>query len=260
MSIIQGTGRGGAREFYDYPIEQSLRFDGTSSYLSRTPTTAGNRRTWTWSGWVKLAAIDSGGELFGVETVNGSTYTDIKINNSNKIFLDSYGSTSELQARLYTNAVFRDTSAWYHIVGVLDTSNETASDRAIIYVNGVRQDATISDGFSLSANLMINTANEHRIGAHPLGNEGYLNGYLANIQFIDGQALDASYFGETKDDIWIPKTFDGTSSTGGSTVSTDYGTNGFLLDFSSISGTTINDTAPIDTNHSSANNWTATGF
>ena len=155
---------------------------------------------------------------------------------------------------------FRDTSAWYHIVVSYDTrSSVTSENRVKLFVNGTQVGtATISpvDDFSVQ---LFRSGVVGYIADNTAGRTLF-SGYLANIQFIDGQALDPYFFGETKDDIWIPKTFDGTSSTGGSTVSTDYGTNGFLLDFSSISGTTINDTAPIDTNHSSANNWTATGF
>jgi len=253
MSIIQGTAKGGSTGFYDYPIGDSLRFDG-SSYLSRTPTTAGNRKTWTWSGWVKLGVISSSmGWLFGAD---GQTAIYISDGSNSNLRVNGAGSGDTATA-----SRLRDPSAWYSIVVSVDTTNATAADRLKIYINGVRvTDFDYNTNPTLDADTIVNSTNGHSMGYRYWVPDQAFNGYLAEVNFIDGQALDASYFGETKGDIWIPKTFDGTSSTGGSTVSTDYGTNGFLLDFSSISGTTINDTAPIDTNHSSANNWTATGF
>ena len=254
MSIIQGTAKGGSTgEFYDYPIGDSFRFDGTSSYLSRTPSTAGNRKTWTWSGWVKRGNIGLERGIFSVGASAANFALFFHSSDQLRIW------TNNGNASIYTNAVYRDLSAWYHIV--LQSSN--VSPYFNLYVNGEKITSFSLDGratYPSTNDTEVNSIDTHRLGAWYNGALQTFNGYLANIQFIDGQALDASYFGETKDDIWIPKTFDGTSSTGGSTVSTDYGTNGFLLDFSSISGTTINDTAPIDTNHSSANNWTATGF
>jgi hypothetical protein len=253
MSIIQGTAKGGSTGFYDFPIGDSLRFDG-SSYLSRTPTTVGNRRTWTWSGWVKRTSTSTGAEVL-FQAGAGSNYIWFLYSANNLYIQQNPSSTIELR----TTQVFRDVGAWGHIVLAVDTNQSSGSDRVKLYFNGAQ--ITSFDVSTSNQNLdtYVNNTDTHIIGTNAGFNADYV-GYLANIQLIDGQALDASYFGETKGDIWIPKTFDGTSSTGGSTVSTDYGTNGFLLDFSSISGTTINDTAPIDTNHSSANNWTATGF
>jgi hypothetical protein len=254
MSIIQGTGRGVARRFYEFPIEQSLRFDG-SSYLSRTPSTAGNSHTWTWSMWFKLTNLGASYAAFIEAGESGSKYSAFWITNDK---LTAYTYNSGTTIDVISTQVLRDTSSWYHLVIKLDTSSSPA---IVYYLNGVPiTDLDTSTYPTSSSALYVNSANPHYIGDAVITTVDGFKGYLANIQSIDGQALDASYFGETKQDIWIPKTFDGTSSTGGSTVSTDYGTNGFLLDFSSISGTTINDTAPIDTNHSSANNWTATGF
>jgi len=260
MSIIQGTAKGGSTGFYDFPIEDSLRFDG-SSYLSRDVSN-NNGSTYTFSVWLKRH-YTTGGSVLTAGNVTSSIHYH-------------YFSFSEMMTNIHypdfgpggmwlnSAAKFRDSSAWYHAVWVVDCTNSTTADRQKLYVNGERLTDFVTNTFasstSATAGYINSTYSENRIGRAPAGHSGYYAGYMANIQLIDGQALDASYFGETKDDIWIPKTFDGTSSTGGSTVSTDYGTNGFLLDFSSISGTTINDTAPIDTNHSSANNWTATGF
>lgn len=266
MSIIQGTAKSGSTGFYDYPIGDSLRFDG-SSYLSRS-FTGGNQLIHTFSMWVKRATLTPSGHSDMIFSAGASA-------DSNRIFALGYDSTQHLNAWGYSpdafnlrynrksTQVFRDTNAWYHIVLAIDYTNQSGHDRVKLYVNGgqITSFDTQTTNDASSGTSAIGHSYPYYIGRYAYASQPIIKScYMANIQFIDGQALDASYFGETKDDIWIPKTFDGTSSTGGSTVSTDYGTNGFLLDFSSISGTTINDTAPIDTNHSSANNWTATGF
>jgi hypothetical protein len=268
MSIIQGTAKGGSASFYDFPIEQSLRFDG-SSYLSRTPTTTTNssHTTYTYSVWLKYDGKKSGTfPNFAISayssSANNPRHACEFMPDSDEIRI-SFNPSGTTWYESQTNMKFRDSSSWYHIVLAIDMNQSQAVDRAKIYVNSTLATYRLISVPNQYTSLPVNTTNIHYIGSYgnPPTSSTYLyRGYLANIQFIDGQALDASYFGETKDDIWTPKRFDGTSSNGGSTVSTDYGTNGFLLDFSSISGTTINDTAPIDTNHSSANNWTATGF
>ena len=264
MSIIQGTGRGGARGFYDFPIEQSLRFDG-SSYLSKTfSNTQTSNQNMTWSLWVKRSRVANLDCMFSQKGGTTASQRDAVYYDpsSDQLITTKYtGATT--QYILKTNQVFRDLSAWFHLVYVLDLDNGTQSERLRLYINGVEvtQFSTETQpADTTTTSYFGNNSYPAMIGQDANVSSRFFSGYLANIQFIDGQALDASYFGETKQDIWVPKTFDGTSSTGGSTVSTDYGTNGFLLDFNSISGTTINDTAPIDTNHSSANNWTATGF
>jgi len=255
MSLISSSAKvTGSTGFYDYPIEESLRFDGSSylgkTYSASTPTLS----TYTFSLWVKLSTLNQENHFLSFKTTgsNGNESGSFRINPSNKLTVYYQPTTTQ------STQVFRDTSSWYHFV---------FSTNSNVYVNG----QSINNSVSMPPIVLSHHTSSAEGNANAsikigdwwprTSSTNYpLNGYLANIQLIDGQALDASYFGETKDDIWIPKTFDGTSSTGGSTVSTDYGTNGFLLDFSSISGTTINDTAPIDTNHSSANNWTATGF
>jgi len=263
MSIIQGTAKSsGDTDFYDFPIEDSLRFDG-SSYLSWSPTqTSTNQNIWTYSSWVKRVNVDNQLRLYasGVYANDsaGLDLTDIyAAYTDNMLTYWDYTSGSRV-AYVRSYPQLRDTSAWYHI---LVSYNSSSTPKMSFYINGNLL-STYGDQPSQMNHINVGSRTYY-VAADNYGSSVTIRPgtfYLANFQFIDGQALDASYFGETKDDIWVPKTFDGTSSTGGSTVSTDYGTNGFLLDFSSISGTTINDTAPIDTNHSSANNWTATGF
>jgi hypothetical protein len=236
MSIIQGTAKSGgatAESFYDYPIEQSLRFDG-SSYLSRTAT-AGNRGQYTLSMWLKFAipsAVNTGDVSLFAQG-NGTNDTQMLVQGSaNKFwFLDRNGTTSYYQAPGHIN----DTSSWYHVVFEINTSNSTnnsdppaSTDAVRVYINGIPQALSMFAGGTYLIGSGHNTQINHTtystvyISKNPWAASGYFSGYLANIQFIDGQALDASYFGETKQDIWVPKEYTGS-----------YGTNGFRLAFDS---------------------------
>jgi len=229
--IAGASGQGG---FYPYQIEQSLRFnDDDSAYLSRTPASAGNRKTWTWSGWVKRGNIGGARRLMTA----GSSVTD-PIG-----FLG--GDTFQVQSdtsgyNLITTQVFRDTSAWYHFVVALDTTQATSSDRLKIYVNGSQITSFGTSTYpSLNSDSDINNAVIHNIGRRAQTASEYVDGYLAEVNFIDGQALAASDFGETKSGIWVPKAYSGS-----------YGTNGFYLNFS--------DSAAIgDDLSGNGNDWTA---
>jgi hypothetical protein len=163
-----------------------------------------------------------------------------------RLFFSAYSSSG-----LTTNAVFRDVSAWYHIVLAVDTTQATASNRVKMYVNGVQQTFTGSDYPSQNATPFFNTALEHFIGRYanqfmPTGN---FNGYMADINFIDGQQLAASSFGETDADtgVWKPKAYSGS-----------YGTNGFYLKFADNSGTTSTTLGKDSSGNS--NNWTPNNF
>jgi hypothetical protein len=217
MSIIQGTGKSGgvteAASFYDYPIGDSLRFDG-SSYLSRTFGTPTNGNKWVYSYWQKGMA-DSGGCTISAGNYQYGTFVIYEYDWLRfGRFLNGYSWLIE------TDQIFRDPSAWRHIVIVWDTT--LSSNQVKIYVNGNL--ASLRSANHPSSAGDINSAGIHKIGVRVYDNTLGLNGYLANIQLIDGQALDASYFGETKQDIWVPKAYTGS-----------YGTNGFHLDFADSS-------------------------
>jgi hypothetical protein len=273
MSIIQGIAKsGGSTSFYDFPIGDSLRFDGTSSYLSRTPSTAGNRRTWTWSGWVKFSNVSSTIVLFGISTGAGFyKQFSIMLNSQNiKVFSDTDGTAgSSFQINLVTSAVFRDTSAWYHLVVSIDSTQSTSTNRASIYINGVNQYQNLSTSTYPSLNQQSeinNTSYIHGIGLSPQNGSGYHNGYMANIQLIDGQALDPYFFGEFKDNIWVPYNAFSTANSGtatasdGDTATDSYGTNGFHLTFEDgieslpVGGYTGNQNAFRDKSHNT-NHW-----
>jgi hypothetical protein len=216
-----------------YKISRSLRFNPSdSAYLSRTPSAAGNRKTWTFSAWVKRSTIGSAEAnyiLGSAQAPSGTTGIYLGFG-SDTLFFGDYA-TSGWDWYLQSSSLFRDTSAWYHVVAQYDSTQATASERAKLYVNGVR--LTAFDGASTypgpSADSRFNQASvEMAIGRLGTYNGNYFNGYIAEVNFIDGQALDPSSFGYT-DSItgsWLPKKYVGT-----------YGTNGFYLPFQNQSTT-----------------------
>ena len=220
---------------YEYHIDQSLRFnDDDSAYLSRTPASAGNRKTWTWSGWVKRGNFVYQ-ELFSGYTDNNNQLINRLNPTTISIFQDIGGSRV---FELETNAVYRDTSAWYHIVIAFDTTEAVSSNRIKLYVNGEQVTSFSTSNYpSLNTDYEINSTTGHFIGQRGNGSSLF-DGYLAEVNFIDGQALDPTSFGEFKSGVWIPKSYSGS-----------YGTNGFYLDFGN-SGSLGADSS------GNGNNWT----
>jgi len=188
-------------------VSRSLRFNSAdSAYLSRTPASAGNRRTWTWSGWVKRSVFGSDQMIF-TSRPTASPYALFYFTSSDYLQFsdDSFG-------YIRTASVFRDPSAWYHILLTVDTTGATAADYLKIYVNNVRQAIGASSLPALNSQGQINTATAHSIGSpQPYANNEYFNGYLANIHHIDGQALTPASFAETDATTgqWIPKAYSG---------------------------------------------------
>ena len=198
-------------------IDGSLKFvSGNSNYLERTPGSAGDRTLWTWSAWIKRSGLSSTVGLFGSYAADNNTdYLEILFASGNTLLLQGYNLNI-----LNTSQVFRDTSTWYHIVIAVDTSNATADDRIKIYVNGDQVTAFgTRNNPSSGGNLGINQAGVHRLGRRPNGTD-YFDGYMAEVNFVDGSALDASYFGfiDPLTGTWRPKKYTGT-----------FGTNGFWL-------------------------------
>ena len=229
-----------------YNLTNSLRFrSSASAYLNRTPSTAGNRRTFTWSGWVKRGSLGasrrnmisagtwSGGNLISAIAFDDGTADTLYV------FCDIYGSGNQWQLR--TTQVFRDPSAWYHIVVAVDTTQATSSNRVKIYVNGTQVTAFSTATYpSLNFDNPINNTVIHEIGASTAGE--YFDGYQTEVNFVDGLALTPSSFGETSDlGVWQPIRYGGS-----------YGTNGFYLKFTDTTSTTTlsYDYSP------NGNNWT----
>ena len=151
-------------DFYSYSIDQSLRFnDNDSAYLNRTPASAGNRKTFTFSVWIKLnPAATNYPPLFSAGT--SAPDTVIRLDNTGKlqVVLENGGGSDSL---LTTSAQLRDPSSWYHIVCTVDTTNATADDRIKIYINGTEQ-TSYSSRTNPSLNLDTNVNNTvlHRLG------------------------------------------------------------------------------------------------
>ena len=242
----------GGNESKGYEISNSLRFNrGDSPYLNRTPSSAGNRQTWTTSFWIKRTTLGTSQHIFSTYTGTASINTQCDFRTDNTFqFYDSPGSGSYNWYYL-TNRVFRDVSAWYHFVLAVDTTQSSASDRVKIYVNGV-QETSFSSSTNPSQNDNTadwNNNSEHRIGRH---SSNYLDGYLTEFHNVDGLQLLPTSFGEFDNNgVWIPKKYTGS-----------YGTNGFFLQFKQT-GTSQNssgigaDTSGND-HHWAVNNLAAT--
>ena len=200
-------------EFYPYEIEQSVRFYGGSPYFSRTFGSGGDRRTWTYSYWIKRSGLNST-QMSGMWS--GETWFG-RFSTGNNIVSNMTNSTS-VNYFLDSKAKFRDTAAWYHIVYAVDTTQSTASNRVKLYVNGVQEEFSNSNYPPQNYQTDLNVATGHRFGSE--NNRYYFDGYMAEVNFVDGQQLSPTDFGEYKSDIWIPKEYSGS-----------YGTTGFYLDF-----------------------------
>ena len=207
-----------------YQIANSLRFRAVNSaYLSRTFGSPTSSTVWTFSAWCKRGTLGSTSYLLGA-----STTTNFGFNSSNQLVLTLNGTTA-----CTSTAVFRDPSAWMHIVYQQNGSAQT------IYVNN----ASVATGTTAAA--IFNTAIAHQVGAANTTN--FFDGHLANVYWIDGQALTPSSFGQTDatTGVWVPKAYSGT-----------YGTNGFFLQFKNATSTT---TIGYDTSGNS-NNFTTSGI
>ena len=231
-----------------YQIQRSLRFNSSdSAYLSRTPAVAGNRRTFTWAGWVKRSGI--GGDQQLIYAAPSSTDTShIRFDDDNTLNVFEY--TTGFVWQVKTSQVFRDVSSWYHIAVSIDTTQSTSSNRVKIYVNGVQVTAFGTATYpSQNTDTEFNNTVGHAIGRNDQGASNYFSGYLANIHFIDGQALTPSSFTETDATTGqlIPKTYTGS-----------YGTNGFNLLFADNSSNTA---STLGKDYSGlGNNWTPNYF
>ena len=217
---------GGANSAADtsFEVANSCRFDKVdSAYLSRTFGTPTDQDKWTFSCWVKRGALGSNQDIFAVPTGTSGGYfhTGLQWNSSNQLEAN-VNYTGSVVGKKLPNALFRDISAWYHLVTIWDSDNGTAGNRIKLYINGVDQTSFATDTQPSSGLAsQINQALAHRIGD---GANGDLDGYLAEVVFVDGQALAPTSFGEYDEDspsIWKPIDVSGLT----------FGNNGFYLDF-----------------------------
>ena len=232
--------------FYDHTIDQSLRCNGSNEYLTRTPSSSGNRRTWTFSAWVKLGVDGVRFPLIEAYS-NGTNFTMVVIHTDGRI--QFYTVTSAVDYGGLTTQKLRDPSAWYHIVFRFDSTQSTAADRSRLYVNGTQQETnpwTSSGQMPQNYDSFIN----HTVANNILKNTNssqYGQGYIAEVHHADGASYGPETFGETKNGVWVPKEVSGVS----------YGTNGFYLNFADSSDIGNNVNSIDGTNDFTVNNFTA---
>ncbi len=214
----------------NYDIERSATFiRADQNYWSRTPSSASNQRTYTISCWYKRAALTySIGNVFEAKN-NGQNYTVMYFRDDDKLEFHGYTSTggNQYTHRHITTQKFRDTAAWFHILVAVDTTQSTASDRVKIYVNGTEVDGyDTSSAPAQNLDTFINSTQRHDIGRGQAGSSQAYDGYMSEINFVDGQQLAPTEFGynEFQTNTWKPIKYRGT-----------YGTNGFHLNFSDLS-------------------------
>jgi hypothetical protein len=190
-----------------------------NSYLNRTPSGAGNRKTFTISMWFKRSKLGSSQYLFNAK--DGSNPQDAVFFSTSDTF---YVALESISSGLETNRKFRDTSAWYNFVVAVDTTQGTNTNRVKLYVNGVQETSFNSPSYpSQNADCNLNTAIVHNIGRRVGTGADFIDGYMSHIAFVDGQALAPTVFGETDSTsgIWKFKSPSGVT----------WGTNGFHLKF-----------------------------
>ena len=226
-------------------LTNSLRFRASATaYLSRTPAGAGNRKTWTWSGWVKRGLLGTAQGLYAATNpVTGSGSFGFVNSPADSFYLTLAGTGTQS-----TTAVFRDPSAWYHVVLTFDSTQAIQANRCKLYINGVQYTFT-TNIVALNTDYEFNNNTAQQIGTSGVtGITTYTDGYLADVNFIDGQALEPYYFGNNDAyGNWKPIKYTGM-----------YGTNGFYLTFADASAATAaaigKDSSP------NGNNWTPSGI
>ncbi len=203
-----------------FNIDNSLRFNNDDSpSLTFTPSSAGDRDVFTWSAWIKVNGVSGTYPIFTAGAGNGGGWssggTGTGIILYNDQFLTYWNSPS---SPTYSSNVIRDPAAWYHVV--LQANDTTLK----VFVNGVERSSK-----SISGDAEINNTNAQTIGAYANNTDAYFDGYMTEINFVDGTAKAATDFGEYNDNnVWIPKKYSGS-----------YGTNGFFLEFKQT-GTSAN--------------------
>ena len=205
-----------------YDIDQSLRFnEADSPKLSRTLGTATNRKIWSFSCWFKFGGVSAGNAKCFFAGYDNDNF--IRVDSSQRLQIYAYQGGTDYG--WISQPLLRDPSAWYHVLFVTDTTDASASQRQRIYLNGEQLTSRATDYGDPPADYegYINDAVEHQVGTNFAGNE-YWDGYLAEVNFIDGQALTPASFGETNSatNQWQAVEYSGS-----------YGTNGFYEKFSS---------------------------
>ena len=171
-----------------------------NSYLQKNESDPqGNRTTATISVWIKRTLLGAE-DCFFSHYYNGSNYFHVRFNTNNTMNIESYAGASQQQV-MTTNRVFRDTSAWYHILLALDSTQGTDADRLKLYVNGTQETSFSAASYvSQNANYVIDGGAGYKT---VIGNRGGsssdldFNGYMSHYSYVQGTALTPTSFGET---------------------------------------------------------------
>jgi hypothetical protein len=236
-----------------YEIDNSLRFNNDDSpRLSFTPSSAGNRRTFTLSVWFKLQAGTTGERILlaadDADSGDNGNFDYIALNAGDKLIM--YGYEGSENQSIITTQLLRDPSAWYHFVAAVDTTQSTASNRVKFYLNGSQITAFDTANYpSENFETRINNSNPQKISRYPDQDASYFDGYMAEYHLVDGSAKAPTDFGETDDNgVWIPKAYTGS-----------YGTNGFYLEFKET-GTSQNSSGIGADTSGNDNHWAVTNL
>jgi hypothetical protein len=221
MPLILGTN---SIKDTGYDVANSCRFDaGSDASMHKTPGSGGNRRTWTFSAWLKRSSFTTNSHIFGADE-DASNRVEIRLHNETenyfRIELLSSASNSELQ----TTQHFKDPSAWFHAVVAVDTTQGVAANRVKLYINGTQVTSFRTETYpDQNTDYSVNHTVQQMVGQSIRYDRPY-DGYMAEVCLIDGSALAPTSFGEFDSDsptIWKPKDVSGLT----------FGTNGFYLDF-----------------------------
>jgi hypothetical protein len=197
-----------------------------NSYLARTPSSTGNRKTFTFSAWVKRSKLLDNYPIMFKQVTDASNFVQFYFDNQDRlVFYVENGSGSGYLSLQITNRKFRDVSAWYHVMVAVDTTQASADNRVKIYVNG-NQETSFSTNTQINQNIdvaAINTTGLIEIGRASNNSSQHFNGYMTHVSLVDGQQLAPTVFGQTDSTsgIWKFKHPSGVT----------WGTNGFHLKF-----------------------------
>ena len=242
MEVLQRTANRGSISTGSYEIENSCKFEADNTeYLERDPSSAGDRQKFTTSMWVKRTELGQASTIFGVYPT--SSVGDTTVMQFGFMSTDKFQLGLQTYYVFNTARLFRDTSAWYHIVVAFDTTQSTAANRIKLYVNGIQETAFDVEAYpNQNHTTGVNFTEPHRIGTL-ISNSWYFSGYISEVNHIDGSQLAPTSFGEFDEDsgIWKPKAYAGS-----------HGTNGFYLDFT--------DSANLGNDASGGTDFTATNI
>ena len=203
MPLILPGNVGSATAATGFDVANSCRFDGASSSMKITPGSNMNLLLITWSGWIKRSGLGTVQSIFAADNAVNSTGT-LYFDANDKLNFQNVSGNADKGLKI-TTRVFRDPSAWMHLVWAWDSANSTAGDRIKIYVNGVRETV-----FDSSTNPDVNEPSQlgesgvaTLIGTYVGEDSRFWNGYMAEVVLIDGAALAPTSFGEFDDSgIW----------------------------------------------------------